>query len=89
MAVSSGSPAFDAAALNSEMLRMQDLGPATVQNHSTYGPAALFAPPVGAAAARAADAAHFRRLIAAAIQSGASYSTYLNALQSLGVSLYP
>jgi hypothetical protein len=84
MAVSSGNAIHDQTALLSEMLRMQDLGPSRVPNYSGVGPPGLFAPPVGAAAARQADINHFRRLLASALATGASPSTYICALQSLG-----
>jgi hypothetical protein len=89
MTISSGNPTHDANALLSEMLRMQDLGPPTVTNHSSAGPAGLFPPPVTAAQARFADVNHFRRLLSSALATGASPSTYLDALRSLGASLYP
>ena len=88
MAIASGTAAFDAAALNSEMLRQGQITPPNLQNNSGYGSPAVPPPPVSAAAARQADIAHFRRLLASALVTGVSPSTYLDALRSLGASVY-
>ena len=86
MAISSGNPAFDAAALASEQLRQQDL---YFANITDYG-----RPAVGAALTplqldhNQAHIAHYRRLIASATAAGASTATYLSALRSLGAPLY-
>ncbi len=86
MAISSGNPAFDASALASEQLRQQEIHFAELTD--------LGRPAVGAAPTplqldhNRASIAHYRRLIASAIATGASTSTYVQALQSLGASLY-
>jgi len=88
----SGNASFDNAANASEGQRQSDLGPARLQDRSfpsVPGQQSVFAPPIGAAAARLADASHFRRLVAAANAAGISPAPYVQALQSLGQSLFP
>jgi len=91
MAISSGNQAHDIAALNSDMLLQQALGPDRLQDRSfpsTPGQVSVFAPPLSAAAVRAATVAHYRRLISSALANNLSVAPYLQALQSLGASLY-
>jgi hypothetical protein len=73
------------ASVTSEMLRQQDLGPVNLQDHSNRpGIVSVSAPPLSAAAMRAADVAHYRRLLASAVANGLSPSTFITALQALG-----
>jgi hypothetical protein len=87
--ISSGNQVHDANALVSDMLHQGAINPPNLQNNSGVGALAFPPPPVTAAAARQADILYFRRLIASALATGVSPSTYLNALQSLGASLFP
>ena len=85
----SGNPAHDTAALISEQLRQQEFGPDTVQNNSSYGPPALFRTPLTAAQVRQANINHYRRLFASAVANNVTPAPYVQALQSLGTSVYP
>jgi hypothetical protein len=74
----SENPAFQAAACASERLLQQDLGPQNLQDNSGIpGRCTVPAPPLSAAAVRAATVAHYRRLIAAAQANGVSPASYL------------
>jgi len=84
----SGNPAHDAAALISEQLKQAEFGPDTVQNNSSYGPPALFRIPLTAAQVRQANINHYRRLFASSVINGVTSAPYVQALQSLGASLY-
>jgi hypothetical protein len=73
-----------AAVAQSEQIRLQALGPLTVQNQPSAGPPALPVAPLSQVAVNNITIAHYRRLRASAIANGITPAPYIAALQSLG-----
>jgi hypothetical protein len=68
----------------SERLRLQAMGPLTVQNQTSAGPPALPVAPLPQSVVRQIDIDHHRRLRASAIANGITPAPYIAALMDLG-----
>jgi hypothetical protein len=88
MSDASAAAAHAANILAAEQLRQRDIGPAAVQNNSGVGTPAVLLPSLPQTARTAIDVAFYRRCLASAIANGASPAVYLQALRSLGASMY-
>jgi hypothetical protein len=76
--------AFQAAAIASERLLQQDLGPNNIQDNSGIpGRCTVPVPPLPAATVNAATVRHYRRLIAAALANNISPASYVLAIKEL------